>query len=63
MVSFINNGQTNIYFGISTDPDPVDAPNGSPFYEMDTTAIYLYDAENTAWINQEDGSTRGGGSQ
>ena len=59
MVSFINNGQTNIYFCIATDESPAGAPNGSALYEMDTGAIYLYDEENETWINQADGSSRG----
>ena len=62
MVSVINNGQTNIYFGLSTDSYPVDIPNGSTLHDMDTTAEYLYDAENNAWIKQRDGGGGGGAS-
>lgn len=60
MVTSINNGQTNIYFGLSTDSRPADAPNGSTLHEMDTSAEYLYDAENDAWIKQNDGGSGGG---
>ena len=61
MVTSINNGQTNIYFGLSTDSYPDDAPNGSTLHEMDTASEYLYDAENNAWIKQKDGGGGGGG--
>ncbi len=44
--------------GKSTDTKPVDTyngqpiPNGSTFYEMDTKNVYMYDEENSTWIQQ-----------
>lgn len=37
------------YIGLSTDTKPTGVPNTSSFYEMDTKAFYLYDAENAVW--------------
>ena len=42
----------NEYYGLSTDEKPTDAPNASIFYEMDTKALYLFDAQNKAWLKQ-----------
>lgn len=42
--------------GKSTDTKPTETynnrkiHNGSTFTEMDTSKIYLYDAENTEWV-------------
>lgn len=40
------------FIGLSTDVKPTDVPNTSSFYEMDTKAMYLYDAENKVWLQQ-----------
>lgn len=45
-------GRANEYVGLSTDTKPMDAPNASTFYEMDTKTMYLFDAENTTWYEQ-----------
>ena len=50
-----NNGvlsKAENYFGKSTDEKPTgDAVgNGSIFMEMDTSTIYLYDAEAAQWV-------------
>lgn len=48
MVS-VTNGRE--YVGLSTDTKPTDInENGASFLEMDTGDVYLFDAENTAWI-------------
>lgn len=42
--------------GLSTDEKPTSInggtiENGSIFIEMDTQDIYMYDLENTSWVN------------
>lgn len=46
------------YYGLSTDEKPTDegyrhTPNGAIFFEMDTSKIYLYDADNMVWYEQK----------
>lgn len=36
--------------GLSKDEKPIDAGNGSLFYEMDTGKSYRFDAETKRWI-------------
>lgn len=43
------NGMCLELFGLSTDTKPTDVPNASTFYEMDTAALYVFDAENSIW--------------
>lgn len=44
--------------GLSTDIKPtvaqsgIDIINGAVFYCMDTKAVFMYDSENTTWIEQ-----------
>ena len=44
--------------GLSTDTKPtgavdgIDISNGAVFYCMDTKEVYMYDSENTTWIEQ-----------
>ena len=40
------------FVGLSTDAKPAGVPNTSSFYEMDTKKLYLYDADNGAWLEQ-----------
>ena len=40
------------FIGLSTDVKPTDVNNASTFYEMDTKKLYLFDAQNTVWIEQ-----------
>lgn len=35
--------------GLSTDTKPLDAINGSTFYEIDTGKRYLFDEEGAEW--------------
>ena len=40
------------FIGLSTDTKPTGVPNASSFYEMDTKALYLFDAQNGVWLAQ-----------
>ncbi len=42
-------GSAAEYYGLSTDAKPTEIANGSVFFEMDTSKVYLYDAENAEW--------------
>lgn len=46
------NGQVLELYGLSADTKPVNAPNASIFYEIDTGNLFMYDAENKTWIEQ-----------
>jgi len=54
MISYTTAGGFAIYDirGLSTDTKPLDVPNGSSFYEMDTKKVYMFDAENVVWLEQ-----------
>ena len=40
-------------YGLSTDEMPMDdILNATPFYEMDTQKVFLFDAENNKWLEQ-----------
>lgn len=45
-------GMTNEYYGKSTDKKPESPPNASTFYELDTTELYMYDADSKQWLKQ-----------
>lgn len=45
-------GQTNEYYGLSTDDKPIDVPNASTFYEMDTTSVYMFSEATHQWLKQ-----------
>lgn len=36
-------------YGLSTDTKPTAVPNGSVFLEMDTKAVFIFDAEGAKW--------------
>jgi hypothetical protein len=36
--------------GLSTDIKPTNVNNGTRFIEMDTSSIYLYDAQDKKWF-------------
>lgn len=40
------------FIGLSTDVKPLDVPNTSSFYEMDTKAMFLFDEQNQVWTRQ-----------
>lgn len=44
-----NEGMTAELYGISTDTKPTDVPNASTFLEIDTSDLYMFDAENQQW--------------
>lgn len=42
------------YYGLSTDTKPTaGVRNGDVFCEMDTMDVYLFDADNGAWLPQQ----------
>lgn len=45
-------GRANEYVGLSTDQKPMDAPNASSFYEMDTKKMFLFSEEDSTWYEQ-----------
>lgn len=46
------------YDGLSTDTKPTSGVrNGSVFAEIDTGKIYLFDEENSQWIEQVESSS------
>ena len=49
MVSLNTEYTTQRYVCISTDTKPA-APNGSMLLEMDTQKVYVYDEDNTSWV-------------
>jgi len=46
------NDKTAMLNGLSTDEKPIGPTigNGSLFLEMDTGKVFVFDAENSAWI-------------
>ncbi len=39
--------------GLSTDKKPIkDIPNGSSYYEMDTKKVFMFDEQNSKWLEQ-----------
>lgn len=62
MITMIPGGRSNEYRGLSTDEKPVNrVPNGSLFYEFDTTVLYVFDAAEKEWIEQFSVNGGGGG--
>ena len=48
-----SSGQTNTYYGKSSDIKPTSGvPNASIFYEMDTGYIFMFDADSQTWLKQ-----------
>jgi hypothetical protein len=39
-------------YGLSTDVKPMDVNNASVFYEMDTKKVFMFDEQNSVWIEQ-----------
>lgn len=58
MVSFDQNYGKMAFQGLSSDTKPTETykgytiKNGSTFYEIDSTELYMYDEENSQWIKQ-----------
>ena len=36
--------------GLSTDTKPTSYPNGSTFLEMDTGKVFIFNAQNSTWV-------------
>lgn len=49
MVTLNTEYTTQRYVCLSTDTKPA-APNGSMLLEMDTQTVYVYDEDNTSWV-------------
>lgn len=49
MISIVDAKMTE-YRGLSTDTKPEAAYNGSTFVEIDTGAVYYYDADSETWV-------------
>ena len=45
-----NANRPHTYYGLSTDEKPEAANNGSRYIEMDTSKMYLFDAEGAEWL-------------
>ena len=44
-------GQAIEYRGLSTDTKPVEyVPNGSVFFEMDTSKVFMFDKDRGEWL-------------
>lgn len=50
MITHITKGTTMEYRGSQNDTKPLNVANGSAFIEIETGAKYLYDAENSLWV-------------
>lgn len=50
MYTYVNSNTTPEYRGLLVDMNEItNAPNGSVFVSMDTSEVYMYDAENKQW--------------
>ena len=45
-----NTNRPHTYYGTAKDEKPETANNGSKYIEMDTSKLYLYDAEGAEWL-------------
>ena len=57
MITWVTGDKVQQIRGLSTDTKPVDAdlkegiiPNGSVFFEMDTSKIYMFDYDSQTWL-------------
>ena len=50
MISVKEIGNMLDFIGLSTDTKPTGCANGSVYYEMDTSKIYLFDKANNQWL-------------
>lgn len=57
MVTFVKEDIPQELVGLSSDVKPTGAPNGSKFYEVDTSAKYTYDAEGGQWYEDAEDAT------
>lgn len=52
MITSVSNQKCFQFMGLSTDTKPTDhwVGNGSTFFEIDTAKAFVYDEENTTWV-------------
>lgn len=49
-MAYLYQHEPHDYYGLSTDTKPLeDVPNGSKFFEMDASKVYLFDAHGKEW--------------
>jgi hypothetical protein len=54
MVTESTKDSCHVYYGRSTDKKPMKyVGNGSQYYEIDTSKLYLFDEENQRWLLQK----------
>ena len=54
MITIVNKGLDEDYVkirGLSTDSKPINVPNGSEFFEMDTAITFYFDEGTRTWID------------
>lgn len=53
-VSYTTPAGSNIWDvrGLSTDEKPLNVPNGSTFYEMDTGNVFMFNEDAKQWLKQ-----------
>jgi len=62
MITFINDGKINKYFGLKGETKPVNPPNASEYTEIDNGGkLYRFDRTNQKWWPQNSGGGEGGG--
>lgn len=53
MITVINQGKTNVYYGTSLDEKPVqESLNGSVFFEIDTGDVFIFNGDTLSWVLQ-----------
>ncbi len=61
MITFINDGKINKYYGLKSETKPVNPPNASEYTEIDNNGkLYRYDRDNHKWWPQSTGGGGGG---
>ena len=54
MITLIPGGEVNEYRGLKNDTKPtVHVPNGSAYFDFETSELYIFDAASSQWIRQE----------
>lgn len=57
MITWVTGDKVQQIRGLSTDDKPTDAtlkegivPNGTVFFEMDTSKVYMFDYDSQTWL-------------
>lgn len=59
MITETTRDNCRVYYGRSTDEKPTKrVGNGSQYYEIDTSRLYLFDEENQRWLLQKSNECR-----